>query len=83
MKEVWLIEQPSPSPPLEPARRKRRHWRRVGFAFENKDGSWTLNISELPAGANVLNVREQPQLARAPDACAVPSSASGVAHDGQ
>ena len=59
MKELWLIDTP---PPLEPARRKRRHWRRVGFAYENKDGSWTLNISELPRGRERV---ERPRTAAA------------------
>ena len=64
-KEVWLVEQP---------RSGKSRWTRVGFAFENKDGSWTVNLSAVPIGGNVLHIRDRPTLLEASVVVARPVS---------
>ena len=48
-KEVWLVEERS---------KGKAFWTRVGYAFENTDGSWNVNLSALPVGGSTLNIRD-------------------------
>lgn len=43
MKHLWMVED------VKNARGEQRSfWTKVGVAFENRDGSWTLQLSALP-----------------------------------
>ncbi|HVL59806.1 MAG TPA: hypothetical protein VM430_00125 [Microbacterium sp.] len=50
MKEVWTV-----SPRGEG---KKDFWLRVGTAFENRDGSWSLVLDALPVNGKLI-VRDQ------------------------
>ena len=49
LKEVWLVED---------RREGKSLWTRVGTAFENNDGSWSIRLSAMPVGGGRLNMRD-------------------------
>jgi hypothetical protein len=48
-KEVWFVEELDSGKSM---------WTRVGDAFENKDGSYTITLRAVPLGKGKLNMRD-------------------------
>lgn len=47
---LWLVEdQPAKGPNGE----ARTMWTKIGVAFENRDGSWSLHLSAIPVSGRL------------------------------
>ena len=44
MKHIWMVEDVAASG----AKEARSYWTKIGVAFENADGSWSLQLSAIP-----------------------------------
>jgi hypothetical protein len=69
IKHLWMIEDV----PATGAREAKSYWTRIGVAFENRDGSWTLEMSAIPMNGRLHMRDPQP---REKDGSFVPDGAS-------
>lgn len=53
MKHLWMVEDV----PATATREEKSYWTKIGVAFENKDGSWSLELSAIPVNGR-LQMRE-------------------------
>lgn len=53
MKHLWMVEDV----PATGNREAKSFWTKVGVAFENRDGSWSLELSAIPVSGR-LQMRE-------------------------
>jgi hypothetical protein len=53
MKHLWMVEDV----PATAQREAKSFWTKVGVAFENRDGSWSLELSAIPVSGR-LQMRE-------------------------
>lgn len=53
MKHLWMVEDL----PATANREAKSYWTKVGVAFENRDGSWSLELSAIPVSGR-LQMRE-------------------------
>lgn len=44
MKHVWMVEET----PASASKKARSYWTKIGVAYENADGSWSLQLSAVP-----------------------------------
>lgn len=49
MKHLWMVEDR----PASATREARSFWTKVGVAFENRDGSWTLELAAVPVSGRL------------------------------
>lgn len=49
MKHLWMVEDR----PASASREARSFWTKVGVAFENRDGSWTLELAAVPVSGRL------------------------------
>ena len=47
MKHVWMVED-APAPPGATSKEPRSYWTKIGVAYENADGSWSLQLAAVP-----------------------------------
>lgn len=52
---LWMVEDL----PATAGRSAKSFWTKVGVAFENRDGSWSLELSAIPTSGR-LQMREPP-----------------------
>jgi hypothetical protein len=45
MKDLWMVENASGA--------SKSYWTKIGVAFENRDGSWSLELSALPVSGKI------------------------------
>lgn len=64
MKHLWMVEDRK-----GPNGEARSYWTKIGVAFENRDGSWDLQLSALPLTGR-LQLRDP----------AIPTGATDVEH---
>lgn len=48
MKHLWMVED-GPAQGGE----KKSYWTKIGVAFENRDGSWSLELSAIPVNGRL------------------------------
>lgn len=60
-KHLWMVED-YPARGDKPAG---SHWTKIGVAFENRDGSWSIDLKALPMNGK-MQMRD-PQPPRLPD----------------
>lgn len=48
-KHLWMVEEGRPGEDGKP----RTFWTKVGVAFENRDGSWSLHLSAMPVSGKL------------------------------
>jgi hypothetical protein len=48
-KQLWMVEDVASSA----GREAKSFWTRVGIAFENRDGSWSLELSAIPVSGRL------------------------------
>lgn len=53
MKHLWMVEDR----PATAQREAKSFWTKVGVAFENRDGSWSLELAAMPVSGR-LQMRE-------------------------
>jgi hypothetical protein len=53
MKVVWMVEDKT-----RPSGEKLAIWTRVGAAFENRDGSWSIDLAAVPLNGSRLQLRD-------------------------
>ncbi len=76
MKEVWTV--------CDRGQDRKPFWLRVGTAFENKDGSWSLMLDALPVNGKLI-MRDQREREDRPDSSprrAAPRASSRARDDG-
>ena len=62
MKHIWMVEDA----PAKDGAASPSYWTKIGVAFENADGSWSLQLSAVPvSGKMQLRDPALPALARA------------------
>lgn len=49
MKQLWMVEDR----PATANREAKSFWTKVGVAFENRDGSWTLELAAVPVNGRL------------------------------
>jgi hypothetical protein len=49
MKQLWMVEDR----PATAQREARSFWTKVGVAFENRDGSWSLELAAVPVSGRL------------------------------
>ena len=49
MKHVWMVEDAA----SDDAREQRSFWTKIGVAYENADGSWSLQLSAVPVSGKM------------------------------
>lgn len=49
MKHLWMVEDL----PATATREAKSFWTKVGVAFENRDGSWNLELSAIPVSGRL------------------------------
>ena len=55
MKQLWMVEDV----PATGSREAKSFWTKIGVAFENRDGSFSLKLSAIPVSGN-LQMRDPP-----------------------
>lgn len=55
MKHLWMVEDR----PASVDREARSYWTKIGVAFENKDGSYSLHLAAIPVNGK-LQMRDPP-----------------------
>lgn len=50
MKFLWMVEDR----PAEKGRQARTYWTKVGIAFENRDGSYSLELAAIPTSGKII-----------------------------
>ena len=53
MKHVWMVEDATSAATKE----QRSYWTKIGLAYENDDGSWSLQLSAVPVSGK-MQVRD-------------------------
>ena len=48
-KHLWMVEDGG----LDTSGKSRSFWTKVGIAFENRDGSWSLELSAVPVNGRL------------------------------
>lgn len=48
-KHLWMIEDV----PANATREARSYWTKIGVAFENRDGSWSLELAAFPTNGRL------------------------------
>lgn len=48
-KQLWMVEEAS----TDERGKARSFWTKIGVAFENRDGSWSLELSALPVNGRL------------------------------
>lgn len=46
-KHIWMVED------REGAEEKKSFWTKIGVAFENRDGSWSLDLAAFPVSGRL------------------------------
>lgn len=49
MKQLWMVEDI----PASAGKDARSFWTKVGVAFENRDGSWSLRLAAIPVSGQL------------------------------
>ena len=62
IKHIWMIEDVAATP----TREAKSYWTRIGVAFENRDGSWKLELSAMPIHGRLHMRDPQPREGRDP-----------------
>lgn len=63
-KHLWMVEDTD----LQDAEtgRNRSFWTKIGVAFQNRDGSWSLELSAIPVNGRLQMRDPKPREAREP-----------------
>lgn len=48
-KHIWMVEDRENAGPDE----KKSFWTKIGVAFENRDGSWSLDLAAFPVSGRL------------------------------
>lgn len=49
LKHLWMVEDV----PANGTREAKSFWTKVGVAFENRDGSWSIELSAIPVSGRL------------------------------
>lgn len=60
-KHLWMVEDGG----MDPGGKARSFWTKVGVAFENRDGSWSLELSAMPVNGRLQMRDPKPREERA------------------
>jgi hypothetical protein len=60
MKHLWMVEDV----PAKDNREAKSYWTKVGVAFENRDGSFTLELAAIPVSGRLQMRDPAPPRAR-------------------
>ena len=60
MKHLWMVEDV----PARGDREAKSFWTKIGVAFENRDGSYSLNLAAIPVNGRLQMRDPAPELPR-------------------
>lgn len=60
MKHLWMVEDV----PARGEREAKSFWTKIGVAFENRDGSYSLNLAAIPVNGRLQMRDPAPELPR-------------------
>jgi hypothetical protein len=60
MKHLWMVEDV----PARADREAKSFWTKIGVAFENRDGSYSLNLAAIPVSGRLQMRDPAPELPR-------------------
>lgn len=60
MKHLWMVEDV----PARGEREARSYWTKIGVGFENRDGSYSLNLAAIPVNGRLQMRDPVPELPR-------------------